>query len=192
MECAFGLIGNGFTLLAADANAGRSIIVYKRDMDKITELDSHKIMAYAGVYADGVAFSEFVQKNMKLYELEHDIKLSTPAAAHFVRGELATALRRGPFQTNVLVGGFDADSGAHLFFCDYLGTLQPVTFGAHGYASNFILSIFDREYRPDMSLEDALTLLRACVKELHTRFMVSMPEFKLKIVDAAGVRTITL
>jgi 20S proteasome alpha/beta subunit len=52
------------------------------------ELDSHKLLAGAGVAADCVNFSEFIQKNLKLYELNNDCKLNTKAAANFIRGEV--------------------------------------------------------------------------------------------------------
>jgi 20S proteasome subunit beta 4 len=42
----------------------------------------------SGVYADSVNFNEYIQKNMKLYELNNDLQLSTHAAAHFIRGEV--------------------------------------------------------------------------------------------------------
>lgn len=45
-------------------------------------------MATSGVAADGVNFGEYIQKNLKLYELNNDVKLSTSAAAHFIRGEV--------------------------------------------------------------------------------------------------------
>ncbi len=53
------------------------------------ELDSHKLLAGSGVAADNAAFSEYVQKNLKLYELNNDVKLSSNAAANFIRGEVS-------------------------------------------------------------------------------------------------------
>lgn len=44
--------------------------------------------AAAGVIADGVNFSEYVQKNIQLYELDNDVKLSTHAAANYIRREV--------------------------------------------------------------------------------------------------------
>ena len=52
------------------------------------ELDSHKLMVGAGVFADSVNFTEYVQKNLKLYELNNDMALGTHAAANFVRNEV--------------------------------------------------------------------------------------------------------
>lgn len=57
------------------------------------ELDSHKLMVGAGVFADSVNFTEYVQKNLKLYELNNDMALGTHAAANFVRNEVRLSRR---------------------------------------------------------------------------------------------------
>lgn len=47
MDSLLGIKGGGFVLIAADASAGRSILVFKTDQDKIMKLDSHKLLASA-------------------------------------------------------------------------------------------------------------------------------------------------
>lgn len=53
------------------------------------------------------------------------LKMSTKAAANFTRNELAQALRKGPYQVDLLVAGVD-DDGAHLYFMDYLASSEKV------------------------------------------------------------------
>ena len=36
MDSVFSLVGNGFAIVAADASAARSILVFKHDEDKVT------------------------------------------------------------------------------------------------------------------------------------------------------------
>jgi 20S proteasome subunit beta 4 len=48
MEVSFAITGKGYVLVAADQNAGRSIIKMKGDEDKIKALGSHLLMAYSG------------------------------------------------------------------------------------------------------------------------------------------------
>ena len=144
----------------------------------------------AGAQADTVCFTEYVQKNMALYEISNGLKLSTPAAASFVRNELAVALRKGPYQTNLLLGGYDAEHGATLYYLDYLASSNKVNYGCHGYVSSFVLSIFDREWVPNMSEAQGLELLKKCIDEIQIRFLVHMPEFSVKIVDKDGVRVL--
>lgn len=47
------------------------------------------MMATSGVAADNMNFGEYLQKNLKLYELNNDVKLSTSAAANYIRGEVS-------------------------------------------------------------------------------------------------------
>jgi len=213
--------------------------VFKHDQDKIMELDSHKLMVGAGVFADSVNFTEYVQKNLKLYELNNDMALGTHAAANFVRNEvrlssfwllelgsfsshpppppglhhrslrqpplhscailpgfarvqLATALRKGPYQTNILLAGYDEQDGVGLYYMDYMASLSKVAFGAHGYCASFVLSVFDREWKEGLSLEEALDVVRKCLHELRTRFLISQPNFVIKVVDKTGLKTVQL
>jgi probable proteasome subunit beta type-2 len=48
MESLFGITGKGFTIIASDNNAARSIIKMKSDDDKQKILSNHLVMTYAG------------------------------------------------------------------------------------------------------------------------------------------------
>ena len=61
-----------------------------------------------------------------------------------------------------------------------------------GYAANFILSVFDRDWRPDMTEAEGMDVIKKCIHELHTRFLISQPNFVVKIVDQAGTRVVKL
>lgn len=52
MECVFGLVGNGFAVVAADTSAVHSILVHKSNEDKIMILDSHKLLGASGESGD--------------------------------------------------------------------------------------------------------------------------------------------
>eukprot|EP00457_Paulinella_chromatophora_P015338 gb/GEZN01015932.1/.p1 GENE.gb/GEZN01015932.1/~~gb/GEZN01015932.1/.p1 ORF type:complete len:214 (-),score=37.82 gb/GEZN01015932.1/:212-853(-) len=187
-----GLVGDGYVLLVADCAQARSVVVFKHDQDKIVQLDKSKLMAVSGDVGDRVQFAEYIAKNLALYSFRARTPLSTKAAANYARKELAEALRSKPYQVNSLIGGFDEACGASLYFMDYMATLHPVPFGAQGYGSYFTLSTFDKMYKPDMSLEEGKEVMRACVKVLQTRMVLSLKSFKAKIVDKDGIREISL
>jgi 20S proteasome subunit beta 4 len=184
------LLFRRFALLVSDATSARSILAFKHDEDKIMELDSSKLIVGNGAACDTANFTEYIQKNLKLYELNNDNALTTHATAHFIRKELATALRKGPFQTNILLAGYDEGVGASLYWMDYMGALSKVNFGAHGYAGNFISSVFDRDYVAGSDLAGCMDVVKRCVHELRTRFLISQPKFIVKIVDKDGTRVI--
>ena len=52
----------------------------------------------------------------------------------------------------------------------------------------FILSIMDRYYQKNMSVEQALQLVDKCIWEIETRMVASPPSYIIKIVDKDGAR----
>jgi len=184
-------------ILAADQINARSILTYQSNLDKITQLSSHSALGVSGANADLVRFSEYVSKNLALYQLSNDgVQLSTHAQANFCRGELATALRKGPYQVNCLLAGYDADASGNgagkgsLYWMDYFGALSKVNYGCQGYASNFCLSIMDRDWKEGMNEEEAVAIVDKCIKELGVRFLMAQPNFIIKVIDKDGVRTL--
>jgi 20S proteasome subunit beta 4 len=93
MECLIGLVGKDFVLTASDTSALRSISVMKNDEDKSLDLNKHILMTYSGATGDTVHFSEYIQRNVRFYEIKNGIELTPKAAANFTRKELATSLR---------------------------------------------------------------------------------------------------
>lgn len=192
MDTVFGVEYEGGVILAADQSNARSILTYQSNLDKITQLSSHSALGVSGPNSDLVNFSEYISKNLALYELSNDgLKLSTHAQANFCRGELATALRKGPYQVNCLLGGYDAKTGkGSLYWLDYLAALAKVNYGCQGHAAAFCLSIMDRDWREGMTQEEAVAIVDKCIKELQVRFLISQPNFIVKVVDKDGVKTL--
>lgn len=76
--------------------------------------------------------------------MRNDVDLSPSAVAHFVRGELASSLRsRKPYNVNLLLGGVDPITlKPSLYWLDYLASLSPLPYAAHGYAQYVINNSF--------------------------------------------------
>jgi 20S proteasome subunit beta 4 len=98
MECAFGLKGKDFAIVACDGHVDFSIINFKKDEDKIkivcstssiinliNQIDGNKLFATAGPQAERTQFMEYIEKNLNLHRLRSGIPLSTKAAANFTR-----------------------------------------------------------------------------------------------------------
>jgi 20S proteasome alpha/beta subunit len=130
---------------------------------------------------------------LKLYELENDgTKLSTRAQANYCRNELAAALRKGPYQVDVLLGGYDTvKQEAQLYFMDHLAALQKVKYNGQGYAAYFCLSIMDRDYIEGLDEAAAMQIMEKCIRALQKRFLLSQPNFIIKVVDKDGIRVVS-
>merc|ERR1719498_531964 len=104
-------------------------------------------------------FVEFISKNIRLHTLRTGKVLSTHAAANFTRNELAHALRRGPYQVDLLIAGVD-DDGPALYFMDYMSSMEKVNKAAHGYGAYFALSIMDKYFKADLTLDEAKSIMK--------------------------------
>ncbi|RKO99021.1 hypothetical protein CXG81DRAFT_15146 [Caulochytrium protostelioides] len=192
MEVLFGITGKDFALLAADTNQARSIVVLKRGEDRTVDLNRHTALAYTGDPGDAIHFTEYIAANVRLNEIRHGHEASPNAVAKYTRNALAGYLRtRQAYHINMLIAGVDKTSGAPaLYWSDHLANMTALPFAAHGYASYFCMSTMDRLWRPNLTLEEAIIVLQKCVAALKTRFVASLPEFKVKVIDKSGIRVI--
>jgi 20S proteasome subunit beta 4 len=189
MECLIGIKGSDFVLMASDCVASvHGIVAMKKDQDKMFKLSDRLLMSVVGNAGDDVQFAEYIAKNIQLYRMRNGYNLSTREAATFTRRNLADSLRTsGAYGVNLLIGGYDQEDEASLYYMDYLGTLSKVPFAVHGHSAYFTMSILDRYYREDMTQEEAMELLSRCIDEVSTRFVINLPRFKVKIIDQNGV-----
>ena len=65
---------------------------------------------------------------------------------------------------------------------------QPANPDAAG--SYFVLSMFDKLWRPELTEADALEMMEKGVAEVRKRLIVSCPGYEIKVVDKDGIRTL--
>jgi 20S proteasome subunit beta 4 len=56
--------------------------------------------------------------------------------------------------------------------------------------SNFVLSLFDQLWHPNVTEAEAVAMMEAGVAEVKRRLVVAPPAFIIKVVDKNGIRTI--
>ena len=154
MDSCFGIAGLDWVLIVSDTAVNRSIFTLKHDEDKILQLNKFKMVGMSGDQSNRALFGKYIQANLSLKEYSTGHELGIDATAQYMRTEMATALRKGPYNVNCLVGGFDEnEKRAKLYWMDYLGTLQQVNKGAQGYAGYFVNSVLDNHFKKDMTLD---------------------------------------
>ncbi|TNM93033.1 hypothetical protein fugu_018435 [Takifugu bimaculatus] len=189
MEYLIGIQGPDFVLVAADNVAASSIIQMKHDYDKMFKLSEKILLLCVGEAGDTVQFAEYIQKNVQLYKMRNGYELSPSAAANFTRKNLSEYLRsRTPYHVNLLLAGYDDADGPGLYYMDYMASLAKAPFAAHGYGAYLTLSILDRHYKPDLTREEAVALLKMCIEELSKRFILNLPSFSVRLIDKEGIQ----
>ncbi|EFX03255.1 proteasome component [Grosmannia clavigera kw1407] len=184
-----GITGKDFTLVAASKAVMRGPTIIAARDNKTRQPNKHTLLAFSGEPGDTVQFAEYIQANIQLYTMRNAAELSPSAVAHFVRGELASSLRsRKPYTVNLLLGGVDPITHKpSLYWIDYLASLAPVPYAAHGYAQYYCLSILDKHHHPDITLDQGIKLLSMCTDELKRRMPIDFKGMIVKVVTKDGV-----
>ncbi|KAL3231345.1 Proteasome subunit beta type-4 [Nakaseomyces bracarensis] len=192
MDIILGIRVQDSVILATSKAFTRGISILKDSDDKTRQLSPHTLMSFSGESGDTVQFAEYVQANMQLYSIRENYELSPKAVSSYVRQELAKSIRsRKPYQVNVLIGGYDTKKEKpELYQIDYLGTKVELPYAAHGYSGFYTFSLLDRHYRPDLTTEEGLKLLKLCIEELERRMPIDFKGVIVKIVDKDGIREV--
>ena len=191
MDSVFGIAGKDWVLIVCDTAVNRSIMTLKHNEDKITPLNNYKILGCAGEQTERYNFSNYIKANLALTEFRTGFELGVEATAQYMRSELAIAIRKGPYQVNCLMGGYDQNDGrCKLYWLDYLGTMQQVNKGAQGYCGYFVNSILDNEFKSDMTLDQGIECAKKCIYEMNHRFMINQHGFLGKVVTKDGIKVI--
>ncbi|GCB70273.1 hypothetical protein scyTo_0010736 [Scyliorhinus torazame] len=69
----------------------------------------------------------------------------------------------------------------------YLPALAKALFTAHGYGAFLTHSILDRYYKPELTREEAVELLKKCLQEYQKQFILNLPSFTVQVIDNNGV-----
>ena len=191
MDCAFAVQGKDYILLATDRAVMTSIIKLQDSDTKTIQLSENQIMAACGDNHDRKTFSKLVQCNMDYYYYMNGNRLTTSEAASYTRNLLAEAIRKHPYQCNVIITGYDVE-GPKLYWIDYLGSMQQVTKAAHGYGAHFLYGIMDNYYKKDFDYETGEKSIKSCINELKTRFLVNMVKFNVYKISKDKIEEISI
>ncbi|KAJ9105561.1 hypothetical protein QFC19_003543 [Naganishia cerealis] len=222
-DCSFGITGKDFVLLASDQSAGRSIIKMKSDENKIRTLSPGLALAFGGepgeftslgkrrlmggtsnelakrggesdmIKRDTNNFVDYVERNLRLYQIRNNTELLPAPASAFIRKELANSIRsRSPYAVNLLLGGYDkVHSEAHLYSIDLYGTKAILPYAAQGLGIYVALSTMDKYWYPDITRDEAVELLKKCVAEVKLRLAYQFT-FNAIVIDKEGVKNLPL
>ncbi|KAI9084373.1 hypothetical protein K1719_033715 [Acacia pycnantha] len=184
-ECVFGLVGNSFAIVAVDASTGHKFTGPATTMDKIMVFDSHKLIGAIGHCGDRKTFTKHIKKQARPFK---GTRLTTADTATFIRQELAATRHRFK-RVNMLLAGYDKETGPSLYHIDCTASLNKVEKGAFGgEGSSYSLSAMDSRFHSEMSLDKAIDLVDACIEEIRSSLDVGTPTHIIKIVDAQGAR----
>jgi len=172
-----GIKGKGFVLFACDGNEDRSVFVNRKDNNKIYHIEGNRLISIVGNTGDCQVLSDYIQRNIALNHFLHGNKQSTESIAHWIRRYIADGIRKGRgYESMSLFGGVD-NGEAKLFLIDAEGGLVEDNYLVAGIWSYSSFALLDSLWHVDMEFDEALDLLKRCIKEYQGRVLYSSEHF---------------
>lgn len=156
-----GLVGTNFCILGADTRATANRLVADPRAFKLHLLSPECVAAGAGTSADLEHLTREARFAGKLEGLHHDHPTTT---VHWLLQYLQTRLyeQQGNCQANLIVAGMDNVTGKGLLRALHPhGSMDVVDYTALGSGGYAAMAVLEDEYRPDLSLEEAVDV---CVR----------------------------
>lgn len=190
MDTAFAIQGKDYVIIASDRAVMRSIMKLQDSDQKALRLSDNQMIVCCGETHDRKVFSKYVHANLEYYYYLNGNRLNTTEIANYTRSLLAEGIRSHPYQCNCLIAGYD-EEGPKLYWLDYLGSCQQVTKGAQGYGAHFLYGLMDNFYKKDFDYEQGVKCIKACMKELKTRFLLNMVEYSVYKISVNGIEDVS-
>lgn len=155
----YGAQGGGVSYLAGAAK-------------KILELTDRMIATTAGTASDTRKVLDILKAEFKLKELRTREKITVPEAANFMANMVYGNIRTPsmiPSITHFILSGYD-DKGIYLYDISPDGYIQDSdTYVATGSGIAQAHPILDMEYKKNMSIDDAISMVTKCIKAATAR-----------------------
>ncbi len=181
-----GLVFKDGVVLAADRKVSAGIYVAHKAGKKILPVDKHAVVTIAGVVADAQAIVDILRANASLYRISNRVPMPIKAIATLASNILFGS-RLFPYIVEINVAGYDLN-GPSLYTVDLLGSLTSEKYIARGSGSPMALGVLEKEYRPDLSEEEAVRIAVTAVRSAIKWDPFSGEGIDLVVVKSDGYR----
>lgn len=191
MDAVIGITTNQFTLIASDTTINTSSLLLHSDESKIDNI-ANTIIAYAGEQADAFRLLSLAKEDSIYIALRYNTLVTPKLVTNIIQKDIHTSLRKSPKNTEWLVGGGKHDF--ELYMVDVYGARLFGKYFCLGSARYFGYGRLDELYKENMSVEDAIGIVRDVGSVLKKRFIKRFDKFNVKIVSNDGVtdRVVTI
>lgn len=124
----------------------------ERTVRKICLLDSHVVMAFAGLTADARILINRAQVECQSHKLSVEDPVTLEYITRYIAGlkqKYTQSNGRRPFGISCLIGGFDYDGQAHLYQTEPSGIYYEWKANATGRSAKTVREFLEKFYKPD-------------------------------------------
>ncbi len=161
-----GLIAKESVIFVAHKNVTEPLAI-PSTIQKVFRIDAHMGATYSGMVSDGLHIIDFARNRAQNHRLIFNDVKSIEAVAHDISSYMMQATQYGglrPYAVSLLVGGFD--NGPKLFEIEPGASFLGYKADAIGSGKKIATEILIKDYKDNMSVDDAIALGVKIVKKV--------------------------
>jgi 20S proteasome subunit beta 7 len=177
-------------LLATDTLASYGSLAKFTGVSKFRKVGDSTIIGASGEYSDFQHIGDALEEIVMQEWTQNDGETLRPKNwnAYLCRMLHNRRNKMNPLLNQIVVGGFDkATNQPFLSYVDLYGTTYEDDYIATGYGAHLAIPLMREQARLDMSLEEAVELLRHCMRILFYRDCRTTDRIQLARVTKDGV-----
>lgn len=191
MTILIGLKTNTHIFICSQTILASSIIKIKEDYSYTTQIFD-TLTSVCGDQGDSFRMVSFLKEYSKLLSLKYRERVTPELVSRLFSTEVHSMLRERRQEVQGLVGGRNEENHLKLFGIDQYGALQEDNFIVKGYGLYFLFGIYDMLYKEDMKEDEALDLIKECIKTLKERLVLDSGRWKIDIIGPEGMKDMIL
>ncbi|KAI5189334.1 20S proteasome subunit beta 5 [Nematocida sp. AWRm77] len=179
---------NSGVVVAVDSRATSGSYIASQSVKKIIEVNEYLLGTMAGGAADCYYWERVMGKHAKLFELKYGERIGVGAAASYLANTLREYSGRG-LSLGSMICGWDK-KGPSIYYVDNDGSCVNGNIFSVGSGSLFAYGILNREYREDLTKEEALELGKRAIFHAGHRDAASGGIINQYFIDEHGWKKI--
>ncbi|KAJ2823905.1 Proteasome subunit beta type-1 [Coemansia erecta] len=176
---------DGGVVIAADSRTSIGPYVANRVTDKLTKVNDLIYCCRSGSAADTQAVADIVKYHLDLYTAQHDEPPTVKVAASLFQ-EICYQ-NKDNLSAAIIVAGWDEQSGGSVFEIPPGGSLHTREYAINGSGSVFSMGYCDKVFRPGMSKDECVEMVKNAVGLSITRDGSSGGVIRVAVITNEGV-----
>lgn len=161
-------------VMGADRRVTAGNIVVGKAENKVRQINDYLVQAWCGNAADAFLSARVIAAELKLLELRNKVRPTVQEAAHMVSMMYYRNIRQPsmlPHIVGTLIGGYNEDGTTEVYTIEPAGGLVKVTDYDANFGSGmpFALGLFERQWKPEMSIKEGEHLITEALKSSTQR-----------------------
>ena len=181
-----GVVCKDGVILSSEKRITYGYMVMSKMGRKIFKITDTIGAACAGLVADMQILIRQVGAYSKLFELEHNRKITVRTTAKTI-SNLLFQRRLFPYITQTIIGGID-DEGPNLYVLDPLGSLIPDKYATVGTGAEIAVGVLEAGYKEGLTLQEGRDLVFSAMKSALARDIASGDGIEILIISKDGIK----